>query len=98
LYPKFGSLGRALQYAYPETHWNLSKFSHRGKKSGQRWLRVKIEELLPGTEIVEDYQHPDLIWGMDSLFCFLIVFSVFYFYFCYSIYLSLLYALVIECR
>jgi hypothetical protein len=41
--------------------WDLSKFALKGqKKSGQRWLRVKIEELVPGIEIVEDYKHPDL--------------------------------------
>jgi hypothetical protein len=54
-----------LRYAYPEYDWDLSKFSAKGKKSGQRWLRIKIEELLPGVEIVEDYQHPDLTWGVE---------------------------------
>jgi hypothetical protein len=52
-----------LQFAYPETEWDLSKFSSRGKKSGQRWLKIKIEELLPGIEIFEDHQHPELLWG-----------------------------------
>jgi hypothetical protein len=66
LFSKFDNLGNALQYAYPEFNWELDKFGIRGKKSGQRWLRVKIEELLPGIEIIEDYQHPDLMWGMRS--------------------------------
>jgi hypothetical protein len=61
---KFGSLGRALQYAYPEFNWDLSKFSIRGKKSEQRLLKAKIEELLPGIEIIEEYQHPELNWGL----------------------------------
>jgi hypothetical protein len=57
-------LGHALAYAYPEVEWDLSKFSLRGKKSGQRWLRVKIEELVPGIEVVEEYLHPDLNLGI----------------------------------
>jgi hypothetical protein len=62
----FGNLGNALQYAYPELDWDLTKFSIRGKKSGQRWLKVKVKQLLPGKglEIVEDYQHPDLLFGV----------------------------------
>jgi hypothetical protein len=66
LYSKFQSLGGALQYAYPEVNWELDKFTLRGKKSDQRWLMLKIEQLLPGLEIIEDYQHPDLTWGNFS--------------------------------
>jgi hypothetical protein len=66
LYEKFGSLGCALQYAYPEFDWDLNKFSFRGKKSGQRWLKVLVKELLAGVEVVEDYQHPELTWGKLS--------------------------------
>lgn len=62
LYNKFDNLGAALQYAYPEFDWDLCQFAFKGKKSGQRWLKVAIEELLPGVEIVEEYQHPDLFW------------------------------------
>jgi hypothetical protein len=64
LYHKFVTLGVALQYAYPEISWDQSKFSNKGKKSLQRWLKVMIEELLPGIEIVEEYQHPELNWGL----------------------------------
>lgn len=64
LYNKFGSLGAALQYAYPEVRWDLSAFSFRGKKkSVQRWLKLRMTELLPDVEIIEDYQHPELSWG-----------------------------------
>lgn len=73
LFTKFGSLGAALQFAYPEVDWDLNVFANRGKKSGQRSLKVMIEALLPGIEIVEDYQHPDLPWG--TLKCSL-VFSI----------------------
>eukprot|EP01124_Arcella_intermedia_P007812 TRINITY_DN14839_c0_g3_i2.p1 TRINITY_DN14839_c0_g3~~TRINITY_DN14839_c0_g3_i2.p1 ORF type:complete len:256 (+),score=59.03 TRINITY_DN14839_c0_g3_i2:81-770(+) len=38
LYPAFGNLGKALQYAYPDIHWDLPKFSSRGKKAAQRYL------------------------------------------------------------
>jgi hypothetical protein len=88
LFLKFESLGDALQYAYPEFDWDLSKFSMRGTKAGQRWLRALIEELLPGgTEIVEDYHHPELVWGVCSgvnFFCFdVYCFFFFFFFFCF---------------
>jgi hypothetical protein len=60
---KFGTLGNALKYAFPEYPWDLSKFSFRGKKSTQRWLYIKLKELLPNTDIIEDFDHPDLVWG-----------------------------------
>lgn len=61
----FGSLGHALQFAFPEYPWDLSKFSLKGKKASQRWLLVQIRQLLPvAYDIIEDYHHPDLIWGM----------------------------------
>jgi hypothetical protein len=63
---KFGSLSNALQYAYPEFDWDLSKFSLRGKKSEQRWLKVNVEELLPGIEIVEEFQHTGLQWDKGT--------------------------------
>ena len=53
-----------MVYAYPEYPWDLSKFRFRGKKSTQRWLYFKLKELLPNIDIIEDYLHPDLIWGM----------------------------------
>jgi hypothetical protein len=58
-------LGNALIYAYPEYPWELSKFSFRGKKSTQRWLYHKLKELLPNVEIIEDFDHPDLVWGIN---------------------------------
>jgi hypothetical protein len=65
---KFENLGGALRFAYPEINWDLTKFSLRGKKSGQRWLKVLVRQLLPGMEIVEDYRHPDLILGVMFTF------------------------------
>ena len=63
---KFVTLSNALVYAYPEYPWDLSKFRFRGKKSTQRWLYFKLKELLPNVEIIEEYFHPDLVWGMKS--------------------------------
>ena len=60
----FGSLGHALQFAYPEYEWDLSKFTFLGKKSSQRWLLVKLTQLIPNENIIEDYFHPDLLWSM----------------------------------
>jgi hypothetical protein len=51
-------------YAYPDYPWDSSKFTFRGKKSTQRWLYFKLKELLPNIEIIEDFNHPDLLWGM----------------------------------
>jgi hypothetical protein len=73
---KFDNLGNALQYAYPDIEWDLEKFMFRGKKAEQRRLKVKIEELVPGIEIMEDYKHPDLVWSM-----LLLIISSFSFFF-----------------
>eukprot|EP01124_Arcella_intermedia_P024198 TRINITY_DN4020_c1_g1_i1.p1 TRINITY_DN4020_c1_g1~~TRINITY_DN4020_c1_g1_i1.p1 ORF type:complete len:339 (-),score=72.03 TRINITY_DN4020_c1_g1_i1:1123-2139(-) len=67
LYTAFGNLGKALQFAFPEEDWDISKFSLRRKKSAQRWLRVILEQILPEkTPIFEDYLHPDLVWDEIS--------------------------------
>jgi hypothetical protein len=59
IYTKFGTLGKALQYAYPEISWIQRRFSLREKKSGQRWLRVNLNQIFPErTVIVEDFLHP----------------------------------------
>lgn len=63
LFEKFGNLGGALRFAYPEINWDMGRFSFTGKKkSVQRWMRLRLEEMLPGIEVVEDYQHPELTW------------------------------------
>ena len=65
LFAKFLNLGKALNYAYPEVDWDESQFSFRGKKSAQRWLHVKLKKIIPeGVEILEDFLHPELLWGM----------------------------------
>eukprot|EP01124_Arcella_intermedia_P028018 TRINITY_DN5608_c0_g1_i1.p1 TRINITY_DN5608_c0_g1~~TRINITY_DN5608_c0_g1_i1.p1 ORF type:complete len:508 (+),score=131.08 TRINITY_DN5608_c0_g1_i1:7-1530(+) len=67
VFMSFGNLGTALQFAYPEIEWDLAKFSARGKKSSQRWLRVNLQEILPEkTDVFEDFLHPDLFWEANS--------------------------------
>ena len=65
---RFSSLGEALKFVYPEYPWIQSRFSYRGKKSGQRWLYFKMKELLPNATIIEEYNHPDLVWGMHNYY------------------------------
>lgn len=60
IFNKFGTLGAALQFAYPDLSWELARFSLRGKKSCQRWLKVLLKKLLPGVEVIEDFQHSGL--------------------------------------
>eukprot|EP01124_Arcella_intermedia_P003554 TRINITY_DN11962_c0_g1_i1.p1 TRINITY_DN11962_c0_g1~~TRINITY_DN11962_c0_g1_i1.p1 ORF type:complete len:399 (-),score=89.00 TRINITY_DN11962_c0_g1_i1:7-1203(-) len=63
LYSIFGNLGKALQFAFPTLQWDISKFSFRGKKATQRWLKVLLGQILPkNTYILEDYSHPELFW------------------------------------
>jgi hypothetical protein len=61
---KFDGLGGALQFAYPEIDWDLTAFSFKGKKSEQRWLKMRLAELLPDIDIIEEYSHPDLSYGV----------------------------------
>eukprot|EP01124_Arcella_intermedia_P022224 TRINITY_DN3269_c0_g1_i22.p1 TRINITY_DN3269_c0_g1~~TRINITY_DN3269_c0_g1_i22.p1 ORF type:complete len:519 (-),score=97.69 TRINITY_DN3269_c0_g1_i22:307-1863(-) len=63
LFNCFGSLGKALEFAYREVHWEQEKFAFRGKKSVQRMVKVLLSLLLPSqTDILEDYLHPELFW------------------------------------
>lgn len=69
LFSVHGSLGQALQFAFPEGSWDLTKFSNRGKRSQQRWLGILLKKLLPeGTTILENFLHPELEWGNLSFF------------------------------
>eukprot|EP01124_Arcella_intermedia_P022228 TRINITY_DN3269_c0_g1_i6.p1 TRINITY_DN3269_c0_g1~~TRINITY_DN3269_c0_g1_i6.p1 ORF type:complete len:532 (-),score=121.07 TRINITY_DN3269_c0_g1_i6:292-1683(-) len=64
---RVGHLGKALQLAFPEVDWDLSKFSFRGKKATQRWVRVLLQLLLPHkTDVVEDFLHPSLYWDVEA--------------------------------
>ena len=62
MFYRFNSLGEALKVAYPEYDWDMAKFLLRGKKSTQRWLYVKLKNLLPNAVIKEEYHHPELLW------------------------------------
>lgn len=66
LYLKFGSWHKLLQFGYPEHDWDAIRLTSGSKRSIQRWLGLKITELLPGTEIFEEFYHPDLFWNGAS--------------------------------
>lgn len=63
IFPKFGHIIRALKFGFPEINWDEKKAQSRQKRSTQWWLKEKISEILPGTEIIEEYRHPDLFWN-----------------------------------
>merc|ERR1711963_222383 len=44
-----------LQVAYPEENWSRTKAARRDKRSVQRWMFLKIQELFPGRELIEDF-------------------------------------------
>jgi hypothetical protein len=44
---RFGSLCKALQFAFPEQNWDPKKFSFRGKKSSQRYKPFLLPFLYP---------------------------------------------------
>eukprot|EP01124_Arcella_intermedia_P031304 TRINITY_DN7039_c0_g2_i2.p1 TRINITY_DN7039_c0_g2~~TRINITY_DN7039_c0_g2_i2.p1 ORF type:complete len:429 (-),score=73.05 TRINITY_DN7039_c0_g2_i2:180-1466(-) len=59
----FGSLAEVLGMAHPEAEWVVGRFGVRAKKATQRWLCVVVRTVLPaGTEVVEEYMHPELLW------------------------------------
>ncbi len=68
IFSRSGTLYKALKMTYPEMDLDKSQFLKRGKKSTQRWLHLTLSQILPeGTEILEDFWHPDLLWGMKVL-------------------------------
>jgi hypothetical protein len=44
-----GGLYAVLSKLYPDHPWKADMFFNRAKKASQRWLKLKVEELLPGT-------------------------------------------------
>lgn len=70
---RFGNFGKALQFAYPDISWDSDKFIFKGKKSVQRRLKIMIAQLLPNVEILENFLHPEVPWGIILLFLFLII-------------------------
>ena len=53
--------------AYPDRDWDETMFLNCGKKSGQRWLRENLQQILPEIAIKEEYLHPELFWGMQYI-------------------------------
>ena len=54
------SLVNILKIAYPDKKWNRHKSARRDKRSVQRWLFLKMNEILPNIEIIEDFFHEEL--------------------------------------
>eukprot|EP01127_Copromyxa_protea_P021612 TRINITY_DN7494_c0_g1_i1.p1 TRINITY_DN7494_c0_g1~~TRINITY_DN7494_c0_g1_i1.p1 ORF type:complete len:206 (-),score=30.67 TRINITY_DN7494_c0_g1_i1:105-722(-) len=59
----FGRLYNALAFAFPENPWDSDKFLKIRKLSTQRMLYLRLQELMPNTEISENYYHPGLKWS-----------------------------------
>lgn len=66
LYAKFGTLGKALKFAYPEVEWKLENFSNRDKRTRQGWLVAKVREIFENLEVLENFDHYGLSWGIPS--------------------------------
>jgi hypothetical protein len=56
-----GGLSSVLKLLYPNHNWKPELFaSIRGKKASQRWLSLRVKDLFPSMEILEDYLILDL--------------------------------------
>jgi len=51
---------KLLSEVYPNHNWNKEKFLGRQKKSSQWRLFKTLQEILPGVDILEEYQLPDI--------------------------------------
>lgn len=60
LIAKYKKLHTILSIGFPEVEWSAHEFKSRNKKSAQRWLFLKLLDLYPNEEIIEDYLHAQL--------------------------------------
>jgi hypothetical protein len=63
----YGNIASAIKAAYPHVQWEEKMFSKRGKKSAQRWLLLKVQDLFSDQHILEDFRHPQLRIGRQRL-------------------------------
>lgn len=63
---KYGGLVALLKRIYPKFRWSEAKFVTAGKKSTQRALKLRLEELFPGREIIEEYRPSSLSFNPRS--------------------------------
>jgi len=55
------NLIEALKIVFPNEEWgNKDLFSRRNKKSRQRWLFLKVQEIFDSHEIFEDFKHKEM--------------------------------------
>jgi len=57
---KRGGLIKLLPQVYPNHNWIAEKFSRKQKKSSQWWLFKTLQEILPGTDIIEEFHLPSM--------------------------------------
>lgn len=51
-----GGMFEALKIGYPDHKWEQLRVENPHKKAAQRWLKLKLREVLaPGTEIIEEH-------------------------------------------
>ena len=56
VFSKTGGLYGALKIAHPNHLWERLRFEIPNKKASQRWLKLKLQDiLLPNTEILEEF-------------------------------------------
>lgn len=65
---KYGGIVSLLKRVYPLHRWSEAKFVTAGKKSTQRALRLRLEEIFAGREIIEEYRPTPSALGMGKGF------------------------------
>jgi hypothetical protein len=56
-----------LKIFFPNEEWgNKDLFSRRNKKSRQRWLFLKVQEIFDSHEIFEDFKHKKCLKKQDT--------------------------------
>jgi hypothetical protein len=63
---KYGGLVALLKRIYPKFRWSEAKFVTAGKKSTQRALKLRLEEIFPGKETIEEYRPSSLSFNPRS--------------------------------
>lgn len=75
-----GGLPSILASLYPDHDWVESKFKSSSKRSEQRLLWLKVQELFPGEKVIEEYRPIDLVapgsFNVPQFLCWLERFNV----------------------
>jgi len=57
---RYGDLCSVLRVAYPDYPWDWRLLISQSKKSSQRVLCRRVQELFPNTEVIEEYYHEEI--------------------------------------